>query len=177
MISKSFVSCQPQDRERKTHLMLHSSLQSLIDSMPRGSRLVGLDIGDKTVGVAISDPLFMVASPMKTINRGKKLAPVIKELKTLIKSEEVGGLVAGLPVSMDGTEGPRAQATRDLTREFSDRLGLPYAFWDERLSTSAIERFLVNEADMTRKRRKDVVDKMAASYILQGALDSIGGRF
>jgi len=120
--------------------------------------------------------LFMVASPVKTINRGKKLAPVIEELKTLVKTEEVGGLLAGLPVSMDGTEGPRAQATRDLTREFSDRLALPYAFWDERLSTSAIERFLVNEADMTRKRRKDVVDKMAASYILQGALDSVGGR-
>lgn len=156
--------------------MLHSTLQSLIDGMPRGSRLLGLDIGDKTVGVAISDPLFMVASPMKTINRGKKLAPVIEELKTLIRAEDVGGVVAGLPVSMDGTEGPRAQATRDLTQEISSRLQLSYAFWDERLSTSAIERFLVNEADMTRKRRKDVVDKMAASYILQGALDSIGGR-
>ncbi|MBO6946809.1 MAG: Holliday junction resolvase RuvX [Rhodospirillales bacterium] len=157
--------------------MLHSTLQSLIDGMPMGARLLGLDIGDKTVGVAISDPLFMVASPMRTINRGKKLAPAIEELKNLIKSEEVGGIVAGLPVSMDGTEGPRAQATRDLTQEIASRLQLPYAFWDERLSTSAIERFLVNEADMTRKRRKDVVDKMAASYILQGALDSIGGRF
>ncbi|MGJ3261222.1 MAG: Holliday junction resolvase RuvX [Rhodospirillales bacterium] len=156
--------------------MLHSTLSSLIDAMPDGTRLLGLDIGDKTVGLAISDPLFMVASPVKTLARGKKLAPVIAEMAALVKAEEVGGLVAGLPVSMDGTEGPRAQATRDLTREFADRLGLPYAFWDERLSTSAIERFLVNEADMTRKRRKDVVDKMAASYILQGALDSIGGR-
>lgn len=156
--------------------MLHATLSSLIDAMPDGTRLLGLDIGDKTVGLAISDPLFMIASPVKTLNRGKKLAPVIAEMAALAKAEGVGGLLAGLPVSMDGTEGPRAQATRDLTREFSDRLGLPYAFWDERLSTSAIERFLVDEADMTRKRRKDVVDKMAASYILQGALDSISGR-
>ncbi len=156
--------------------MLHATLSSLIDAMPDGTRLLGLDIGDKTVGLAISDPLFMIASPVKTLNRGKKLAPVIAEMAALAKAEGIGGLLAGLPVSMDGTEGPRAQATRDLTREFSDRLGLPYAFWDERLSTSAIERFLVDEADMTRKRRKDVVDKMAASYILQGALDSISGR-
>ena len=156
--------------------MLHATLSSLIDAMPDGTRLLGLDIGDKTVGLAISDPLFMIASPVKTLNRGKKLAPVIAEMAALAKAEGVGGLLAGLPVSMDGTEGPRAQATRDLTREFSDRLGLPYAFWDERLSTSAIERFLVDEADMTRKRRKDVVDKMAASYILQGALDALRPR-
>ena len=155
--------------------MLHSSLQSLIDGMPRGSRLVGLDIGDKTVGVAISDPLFMVASPMKTINRGKKLAPVIEELKTLIKSEEVGGLVAGLPVSMDGTEGPRCQSTRQFAEnlEIEAGIGLPIALWDERLSTSAVEKFLINEADMTRKRRGQVIDKMAAAYILQGALDAM----
>ncbi len=160
-----------------TTRMMHDTLTSLIDAMPRGLRLLGLDIGDKTVGLAISDPLFMVASPVKTLNRGKKLAPVIAELASLVKTEDVGGIVAGLPVSMDGTEGPRAQATRDLAGEIGRQLGLPYAFWDERLSTSAVERFLVNEADMTRKRRKDVVDKMAASYILQGALDSIGSRF
>lgn len=155
---------------------MHATVQQLIDSLPVGKRLLGLDIGDKTIGLAISDPLFMVASPLRTIVRGRKLAPAIQEIKALVESEEIGGLLAGLPVSMDGTEGPRAQATRDLAREISAQSQLEYAFWDERLSTSAIERILVNEADMTRKRRKDVVDKMAASYILQGALDSVSGR-
>jgi putative Holliday junction resolvase len=155
---------------------MHDTVQHLIDAIPRGKRLLGLDIGDKTIGLAISDPLFMVASPLRTIQRGGKLAPAIREIRDLLKDEEIGGILAGLPLSMDGTEGPRAQATRDLAREISSQLDLPYAFWDERLSTSAIERFLVNEADMTRKRRKDVVDKMAASYILQGALDSVSGR-
>lgn len=155
---------------------LHTTVQQLIDSLPAGKRLLGLDIGDKTIGLAISDPLFMIASPLKTLVRGQKLAPAIQEIRGFVNTEEIGGLLAGLPVSMDGTEGPRAQATRDLAREISKQLGLAYAFWDERLSTSAIERILVREADMTRKRRKDVVDKMAASYILQGALDSVTGR-
>ena len=110
---------------------------------------------------------------MKTVPRAKKLGPVIDDIARLAENEHVGGLLAGLPVSMDGTEGPRAQATRDITMEIATRLGLPAAFWDERLSTAAVERFLVTEADMTRKRRKDVVDKMAAAYILQGALDSL----
>lgn len=156
--------------------MNHETIQNLIDNLPKGLRLLGLDIGDKTIGLAISDPLFMVASPLKTIERGKKFSASVQQIRTLITAEDVGGMLAGLPLSMDGSEGPRAQATRDLTRELSSQLGLPYAFWDERLSTSAIERFLVSEADMTRKRRKDVVDKMAASYILQGALDSVSGR-
>lgn len=156
--------------------LIHTTIQSLIDSLPKGKRLLGLDIGDKTVGLAISDPMFMIASPVKTLIRGRKLAPTVAEMRALAETEDVGGLLAGLPVSMDGTEGPRCQATRDLAHEFSTQLGLPLAFWDERLSTAAIERILIQEADMNRKRRKDVVDKMAASYILQGALDSIQGR-
>jgi putative holliday junction resolvase len=156
--------------------LIHTTIQSLIDSLPKGKRLLGLDIGDKTVGLAISDPMFMIASPVKTLIRGRKLAPTVAEMRALAESEDVGGLLAGLPVSMDGTEGPRCQATRDLAHEFSTQLRLPLAFWDERLSTAAIERILIQEADMNRKRRKDVVDKMAASYILQGALDSIQGR-
>ncbi|WNK01341.1 Holliday junction resolvase RuvX [Thalassospiraceae bacterium LMO-JJ14] len=155
---------------------VYDTIQQLIDNIPVGKRLLGLDIGDKTIGLAISDPLFMIASPLKTLMRSKKLAPAIQEIQGFIQTEEIGGLLAGLPVSMDGSEGPRAQATRDLARELSWQLKLPYAFWDERLSTAAIERILVSEADMTRKRRKDVVDKMAASYILQGALDSVSGR-
>ena len=155
---------------------IHETVQSLIDAIPPGKRVLGLDIGDKTIGLAISDPLFMIASPLKTLQRGKKLAPSVQEIKDFAQNEEIGGLLAGLPISMDGSEGPRSQATRDLARELASQLDLPYTFWDERLSTAAIERILVSEADMTRSRRKDVVDKMAASYILQGALDSVTGR-
>ena len=153
------------------------NIAALVAALTMGQRLLGLDIGDKTIGLAISDPMFMIASPVKTIMRTKKFATAVAEMREIIKNEEVGGLLVGLPVSMDGTEGPRCQKTRDLTSEISMQLNLPVAFWDERLSTSAIERFLVTEADMTRKRRKDVVDKMAAGYILQGALDIIAGRF
>jgi putative Holliday junction resolvase len=153
------------------------NIAALVAALTMGQRLLGLDIGDKTIGLAISDPMFMIASPVKTIMRTKKFATAVAEMREIVKNEEVGGLLVGLPVSMDGTEGSRCQKTRDLTSEISLQLNLPVAFWDERLSTSAIERFLVTEADMTRKRRKDVVDKMAAGYILQGALDIIAGRF
>ena len=156
---------------------VYENIAALVAALTMGQRLLGLDIGDKTIGLAISDPMFMIASPVKTIMRTKKFATAVAEMREIIKNEEVGGLLVGLPVSMDGTEGPRCQKTRDLTSEISMQLNLPVAFWDERLSTSAIERFLVTETDMTRKRRKDVVDKMAAGYILQGALDSIAGRF
>ena len=153
------------------------NIAALVAALTMRQRLLGLDIGDKTIGLAISDPMFMIASPVKTIMRTKKFATAVAEMREIVKNEEVGGLLVGLPVSMDGNEGPRCQKTRDLTSEISMQLNLPVAFWDERLSTSAIERFLVTEADMTRKRRKDVVDKMAAGYILQGALDSIARRF
>ena len=153
------------------------NIAALLAALTTGQRLLGLDIGDKTIGLAISDPMFMIASPVKTIMRTKKFATAVAEMREIVKNEEVGGMLVGLPVSMDGNEGPRCQKTRDLTSEISMQLNLPAAFWDERLSTSAIERFLVTETDMTRKRRKDVVDKMAAGYILQGALDFIAGRF
>lgn len=152
---------------------IFDSIESLVTSLPRGKRLLGLDIGEKTVGVAISDPMFTVASPVRTLSRGRKLMPIIDALRELSSTEDVGGLIAGLPVGMDGSEGPKCQSVRDTTREIARSLGLPSAFWDERLSTAAIERFLVTEADMTRQRRKEVVDKMAAGYILQGALDSL----
>ncbi len=156
-----------------TSPQIFDSIDTLVDSIPSGQRLLGLDIGEKTVGVAISDPSFIVASPLKTIQRGRKLGPVIDELRHLIAAENVGGLVAGLPVGMDGIEGPKCQSVRDTMREVMRSLELPGGFWDERLSTAAVERFLVAEADMTRRRRKEVVDKMAAGYILQGALDSL----
>ncbi|NQV84580.1 MAG: Holliday junction resolvase RuvX [Rhodospirillales bacterium] len=137
-----------------------------------GQRLLGLDIGSKTIGLALSDVSRLLASPAETIRRTKFTKDVLR-LKTIIAQEDVGGLVLGLPVSMDGTEGPRCQSTRDFAINLLEHIDLPIAFWDERLSTAAVQRVLIKEADMTRKRRGEVVDKMAAAYILQGALDAM----
>jgi putative Holliday junction resolvase len=139
-----------------------------------GQRLLGLDPGSKTIGVAISDSALKVASPLETI-RCAKFTQDAARLVEICRDYRVGGLVIGLPVNMDGSEGPRCQSVRALARNLREKAGLdlPMAFWDERLSTAAVERFLVDEADMTRKRRGEVIDKMAAAYILQGALDAI----
>lgn len=139
-----------------------------------GQRLLGLDPGQKTIGVAISDSSLTIASPLETIRRGK-FGKDAEALKALCEERRVGGLVIGLPVNMDGSEGPRCQSVRQFATNLIEQAGfaLPMAFWDERLSTAAVERFLVEEADMTRKRRAKVVDKMAAAYILQGALDAL----
>ncbi len=149
-------------------------LYALPDLLPPRARLLGLDLGSKTIGLAISDGALRLASPLETIRRGKFAADAAR-LKQIVAERRVGGLVLGLPVNMDGSEGPRCQSTRQFARNL-DRiagLDLPIALWDERLSTAAVERFLVGEADMTRKRRSQVVDKMAAAYILQGALDAL----
>jgi len=137
-----------------------------------GRRLLGFDLGRKTIGLALSDAGLMIASPLETIRR-RKFGADAEHLKALCAEHGVGGLVIGLPRNMDGSEGPRAQSTRQFARNVEAKLGLPYAFWDERLSTAAVERMLVDEADMTRRRRGDVVDKLAAAYILQGALDAM----
>lgn len=139
-----------------------------------GQRLLGLDPGSKTIGVAISDSALKVASPLETIKRAK-FTQDAEQLARICAAYKIGGLVIGLPVNMDGSEGPRCQSVRALARNLREKAGfeMPMAFWDERLSTAAVERFLVDEADMTRKRRGEVVDKMAAAYILQGALDAI----
>jgi putative Holliday junction resolvase len=140
--------------------------------LAKGKRLLGLDLGDKTIGLALSDPGLTVASPIDTIRRGK----FTRDAEALIRAIEdrgVGGLVIGLPVNMDGTEGPRCQSTRQFAANLLTKTDIPIAFWDERMSTAAVERLLTNEADMTRKRRGEVVDKMAAAYILQGALDAM----
>lgn len=148
-----------------------------LDRLPRGRALMGLDPGTKTIGVAISDPGWTVASPLETIRR-TKFTQDAERLEALIEERAVGGVVIGLPVNMDGGEGPRAQSVRQFARNLVELRGwtLPLVFWDERLSTSAVERFLVDEADMTRKRRGEVVDKMAAAYILQGALEALRRR-
>ncbi len=148
-------------------------VRELPAALERNRRLLALDLGEKTIGLALSDPGLTVATPLETIRR-TKFTKDAEALDRIIGEWAVGGLVLGLPVNMDGTEGPRCQSTRQFARNLEHRgLNLPIAFWDERLSTSAVERFLVQGADMTRKRRAEVVDKMAAAYILQGALEAV----
>lgn len=136
-----------------------------------GLRLLGLDLGEKTIGLALSDRLLSVATPMQTLKRGKFSADALL-LDHIISEQGVGGLVVGLPLNMDGTDGPSAQSARAFGRNWAARSPLPVVMQDERLSTSAVTRTLL-EADTSRRRRDDVVDKMAAAYILQGALDRL----
>src|SRR5262245_58027065 len=151
---------------------MEQTLEALAAGFTRGRRLMGLDLGTETIGVAVSDALFSIASPVTTIRR-TRFTRDAEQLAALVREREAGGLVYGLPVNMDGTEGPRCQSVRDFAREFDKRCPLPYAFWDERLSTAAVQRMLTDEADMSRKRRAEVVDRAAAAYILQGALDAL----
>ena len=150
------------------------AVTELADRLQPGQRLLGLDPGSKTIGLAVSDSSLKVASPLETIKRGK-FTQDAERLAEVCKQYRIGGLIIGLPVNMDGSEGPRCQSVRQLARNLVEKAGFtqPIAFWDERLSTAAVERFLVDEADMTRRRRAEVVDKMAAAYILQGALDRL----
>ncbi|WP_284163480.1 Holliday junction resolvase RuvX [Frigidibacter sp. SD6-1] len=134
--------------------------------------LAGLDLGEKTIGVAVSDRQLSVASPLLTIRRVKFTADAAALLK-IVAEREIGGIVLGLPRNMDGTEGPRCQSTRAFARNLERLTDLPITFWDERLSTVAAERALL-EADTSRKRRSEVIDHVAAGFILQGALDRIG---
>jgi putative Holliday junction resolvase len=133
-----------------------------------GRRLMGLDVGDKTIGLAISDASLIVATPLETIRR-TKFAADAERLKSLAKQRDVGGLVVGLPVDMHGGEGRRCQSVRQFAANLLERLDLPLAFWDERLSTVAVTRAML-EADLSRARRAAIVDKAAAAYILQGLL-------
>ncbi|MBM3601106.1 MAG: Holliday junction resolvase RuvX [Alphaproteobacteria bacterium] len=148
------------------------TLGELKATLKPGSRLFGLDIGTKTIGIAISDPLLTVASPLETIRRGKKFAADAATLLELAAARQVGGLVLGLPVNMDGTEGPRCQSVRQFQRNLAAKTDLPMAFWDERMSTAAVTRAMI-DADLTRAQRDRLVDKLAAAYILQGALDAL----
>jgi putative Holliday junction resolvase len=140
--------------------------------VPAGRRLLGLDVGTKTIGVALSDVSWSVATPVRTLQR-TRLARDLEAVRALVGELEAGGLVIGLPVQMDGREGRRCQSVRQFARNLEPLLRLPTAFWDERLSTAAVERFLISEADMSRQRRRGVVDRAAAAWILQGALDAL----
>ena len=147
------------------------ALADLSQRLKRDERLLGLDVGTKTVGLALSDVMRQIATPLETIRRTKFTADAARLLQ-LATEHGVGGLVIGLPVNLDGTQGPRAQSTRAFARNLAGLTDLPMAFWDERLSTAAAERVLL-EADTSRKRRAELIDKMAAAYILQGALDRL----
>jgi putative Holliday junction resolvase len=146
-------------------------LAALKPALAPRARLLGFDLGEKTIGLALSDTMLTVATPLETLKRGKFSVDAVA-LESLIDKHGVGGLVIGLPLNMDGTDGPSAQSARAFGRNFTARSALPIAFWDERLSTAAVTRILL-EADSSRKRRSEVVDKMAAAYILQGALDRL----
>jgi putative Holliday junction resolvase len=134
--------------------------------------LFGLDLGEKTIGVASSDATRFIASPLELIRR-TRFTPDAERLFALMAHRNATGLVIGLPVNMDGSEGPRAQSARAFARNLLRLKDLPIAFWDERLSTEAVNRMLISEHDMTRARRAEVVDKTAAAWILQGALDRL----
>ncbi len=151
--------------------MICDDIEALAAELPVSGALAGIDLGTATVGVAASDTRRRVASPVETIRR-TKLGRDIPALTSICASREVVGLILGLPLNMDGSEGPRCQATRAFARNLAQSTELPIAFWDERLSTVAAERALL-EADMSRRRRGLVIDHVAATYILQGALDRI----
>ena len=147
------------------------TLSELRDGLKRGQRLMGLDLGSKTIGLSLSDVTLTVASPLETIRR-TKFSKDVKRLLELAAQHEIGGYVVGLPVNMDGSEGPAAQSARAFVRNLQKLSPIPVAFWDERMSTVAVTRTLL-EADASRARRAEVVDKMASAYILQGALERL----
>lgn len=148
------------------------ALTDLPPLLKSGQRLAGLDVGTKTIGVALSDVMRSLATPLETIKRGKFL-PDANRLFDLVKRYEVGAFVVGLPLAMDGSEGPRCQSVRQFAANLLAVQDMPLAFQDERMSTAAVQRMLIDEADMTRQRRGEVVDRAAAAYILQGALDRL----
>ncbi len=147
------------------------SLEEYAKTEARIGRLAGLDYGTKTIGVSISDTMQTISSGLETIKRTKFKNDAARLLE-IIEEHEVKAFVIGLPLNMDGTEGPRVQSTKAFARNLANITPLPLIFWDERMSTQAAERALL-EADSSRKRRKEVIDKMAATYILQGALDRL----
>lgn len=151
--------------------MIYEDIAEFAAALPPGSALAGIDLGTRTIGVAVSDRLLSVATPLETIRR-KKFGLDAAALHAILTGREIGGLVIGLPRNMDGSEGPRCQSARAFARNFDGLHPKPITFWDERLSTVAAEKALL-EADTTRKRRAEVIDHVAASYILQGALDRL----
>ncbi|MEY3003563.1 MAG: hypothetical protein RLZZ491_739 [Pseudomonadota bacterium] len=154
--------------------MIFDDITAFAAALPPGRGLMGLDPGTKTIGVAVSDRLLSAASPLETLRR-VKFTQDAAQLAQIAAHRDIGGLIIGLPANMDGSEGPRAQSVRGFARNLAQSpafAAMPIAFWDERLSTVAAERALL-EADTSRKRRAEVIDAVAAGYILQGALDRL----
>ncbi|KAF0676697.1 Holliday junction resolvase RuvX [Profundibacterium mesophilum] len=151
--------------------MIHDRIEDFAAALPPRRALAGLDLGTETIGLAVSDTFLSVATPLMTVKR-RKFTLDAQELMTQFESRMIGGVVLGLPRNMDGSEGPRAQSTRAFARNLAGMTDLVITFWDERLSTVAAERALL-EADTSRRRRAEVIDHVAAAYILQGALDRL----
>lgn len=155
-------------------MTIFASVEDFQAALPPQGRVLGFDLGTKTIGLALSDAGRMVATPMETLKR-VKFSKDLEALKTIVDAQKISGLVIGLPINMDGSEGPRAQATRAFARNLDAAFALPILLWDERLSTQAVTRTLI-DADRSRARRAELVDKMAAAYILQGALERLRRR-
>ena len=153
--------------------LVTSTAAAFRDALPNGGRLAGLDIGTKTIGVALCDAGWMIASPAELIARAPKFGADLARLRDLATKQRLAGLVLGLPLNLDGSDSPRTQSVRAFARNLQP-LGLPVLLWDERWSTAAVTRTLL-EADASRARRAVLVDKMAAAYILQGAIDAMAG--
>jgi putative Holliday junction resolvase len=162
---------QLEEEKETRDLAVLAGLQEFWESLPPASRLIGLDLGEKTIGIALSDTRRTVASPLVTRKR-TKFAADFAALTALVVEHGVGGLVIGLPLNMNGTEGPSAQSARAFARNYAARSDTPLLLWDERLSTAAVTRTLL-DADTSRKRRAELVDKLAAAWLLQGALDAL----
>ncbi|HUR43738.1 MAG TPA: Holliday junction resolvase RuvX [Aestuariivirga sp.] len=146
-------------------------LKTALQAVPPSRRIMGLDLGTKTIGVATSDLTRQIATPIETLSR-QKFTVDAEKLLAIAEGENIGLIVLGLPVNMDGSEGPRAQSTRAFARNLSRLTSIPIVYWDERLSTAAVERMLI-QADASRVKRDAVIDKLAAAWILQAALDSL----
>lgn len=142
--------------------------------LPTGTRLLGLDVGTKTIGMALSDTTHIIATPLDTIRR-TRFRDDLKRLLDEITRHRIGGIVIGLPLALDGSDSPRTQGVRQFAKNLMAHTELPVAFWDERLSTAAVERGMI-EADLSRRRRAELIDKAAAAYILQGLLDNLSHR-
>lgn len=147
-------------------------IKELKAHLPKYRSLLAFDYGEKRLGIAVSDLLLMTANPLKIIHR-TSFDKDIDEIKKIIEEKEVGALIYGLPLQMDGNEGKTSEKVKNFAAKVAKKIDLPYAFWDERLSSRAVENFLIKEVDMSRSKRKETLDASAAAYILQGVLDSL----
>src|SRR6266849_4363190 len=167
-----FTASGTRGQNGLSSVMILNNPAELREMVPSGARLLGLDVGTKTIGLALSDTRRVIATPLETIRR-RRFRDDAAALLALIDRHGVGGLVIGLPLTLAGGDGPRTQSVRQFARNILAARDLPIAFWDERLSTAAVTREMI-AADLTRKRRAEIVDRVAAAYILQGCLDAIG---